>query len=100
MNYQESQGVMCKTTFSFLWTSSKAGTGAPRRLLTAGGAGDLGARGSGKQGKTERSRREFRWRLYLGQRRAKRWPATAFMAAGSVRKGRWRSGVEEVTVRG
>jgi hypothetical protein len=50
MNYQESQGVMCKSTFSFLWTSSRAGTGAPRRLQTAGSAGDQGGEGWGEAG--------------------------------------------------
>jgi hypothetical protein len=52
--------------------------------LAPGVAGDLEGEGSGKKGKTERSRRGSRWSLHLGQRRIERWPTTETAAVGDV----------------
>jgi hypothetical protein len=65
-----------------------------------GGAGDLGHEGLGELGKRGRGPRGTRGAAYLGRGGAADGRRRPAMAAGSVRKGRQRSSVEEVTVRG
>jgi hypothetical protein len=66
----------------YLWTSSRAGIGAPRWPRTGGGAGDMVGEGLGEGGKTERRRREPQWRAHRGRERSGRWPPAVSLAGG------------------
>jgi hypothetical protein len=99
-DYGVLQGVFRKTIIFFPGFKTEQGDGVLLAALSIGAAGAPGHGGLRGEGKTKREERGFRGGAHLvrgGAADGRRRPA---MAAGSVRKGRRRSGVEEVTVRG